>query len=1549
MENLLIPYQATTCISSKSALVLAPHPDDEVFGCGGAIMRHVAHHEPVHVIIVTDGAHGVSQNERSAYIQLRQNESIAAAAILKYGKPVFWQYPDRELFYGEKLISDISSAIRDTEADLIYAPSVYEVHPDHRTLGMAALEAVRRSGHPIQLALYEIGQPIQPNLLLDISDLAARKMEAMHCFTSQNVKQRYDLHIAALNRYRTYTLPAEVTAAEAYILTSTEELAGDPLKLYQSEHTRQQKAGLVLDTNDIPLVSVIIRSMDRDTLSDTLDSVALQTYPNIEVVLVNAKGDGHRALDKWCGRFPLCFSNNTESLHRSQAANLGLETAKGKYLIFLDDDDLFYPEHIADLVAALRAHNTFRCAYAGVRVEYYVNGQFETSGVFSAPFDQRRLWGRNFIPIHAMLFERALVAEGCRFDEQLEFFEDWDFWLQLAQHTSLLHVDKIGAVYRNFGHSGLGLEQDKNTIRALRGKCFEKWMTRFSGEQLDDLIEYREEVITGLHNDLAGMHGQLTEAQDRLASSERQSERQINALECQINALEREITALLKQQNDLEQEALKGHAREAALHKTVNDLTQSTSWKITAPLRFLSRIIRGQHHEALDGLRRRLMPCLRAVYWRLPASWRNTALTLAYRTAGPFFANTNHYEAWRLNSKYPFHHLSTAATGFLASMVNLPDFAPLATQPAGRIAIHVHIFYPDLAAEFAKFFRNMPFSYDLFVSTTNEIASNICKQHFTGLPRMEQLTVSMVPNRGRDIAPMFCTFGDSLKAYDFIAHIHSKKSLYNNGATNGWREYLLTNLFGSEQQIGRIFTLLDGEHKTGLVYPQNFAGLPYSAYTWLSNQPMGRVWCNKLGITTLPTGYFDFPAGSMFWARTEALRPLFEAGITIQDFPEEAGQTDATLAHCLERLLVLVTRKSGFNAAVLRDIPSNSWSRWRFEQYLARNPENLQAMLADRSVQVVVFDIFDTLLTRPLLYPEKIKSIIAQRAGGEAGKRYLELRAEAESRARQKAGKDIGLDAIFDELSVLSGLPADSITSLRQLEELIETETVAPRPEVIALLHLAITLHKRVILASDMYLPKATIEAILRKNGITGWHRLYVSSDLGLRKDTGELYRHLLSEEQVTPDAVMVVGDNEHSDIQIPGNMKMKLLHVLRPVELARATPRLGPLVEKSIYQDDLNVQLTLGSLVQENFQSLSFPYFDPSDLVPASPWSIGYSVAGPLILSFVQWLKEKAAADSIKHLFFLSREGQILKTVYDRWVSHDAYAIPSDYLVLSRRTVAVPMISNLDDIFEIARVQFSPNLLSIFIQERFGITLSPEVYDEFAYRKLWPKNKLVSVEDRNIDHLIPLLQALEERILAQAQEERPGLLAYLDKLGFNTIDLPAIIDIGYAATIQGRLNRLMNKTIHGYYMVTEERAQKVAAQHDVITQGCFGHFVNAFNDPPLIFKNSFSMEKLLSSDDAQIVRYRLENTGNALPEFRELTEAEHRTRATRAEIQRGILDFVDCSIAIRDKLISDFIVPPGTAKSLFEAFVEHPSESELKILGKLTLDDYYCGRGLVS
>lgn len=1270
-----------------------------------------------------------------------------------------------------------------------------------------------------------------------------------------------------------------------------------------------------------PLASVIIRSTDRPTLADALDSVALQTYPNIEVVIVNAKGADHQTVGEWCGHFPVRIIGNSEPLNRARAANIGLNAAKGCYLIFLDDDDLFYPEHIANLVTALQNHPSTRCAYAGVRVDCYVDGQLEMTTAFNEPFDQRRLLGRNFIPIHAMLFEQSLVTiDHCRFDENLEVFEDWDFWIQLSQHSEVSHIDKITALYRNHGYSGFGLKQDESFLRESRSKVYDKWKMLLTGRQLEDLIEYRENLI-------ADLRSQLADKAHRMLSLE--------------NRLEQDALASTHREQLL-------HKKISELHATIHDLFHSTSWKITAPLRFLVRIIRGQHHEAWDSLRHRILPLLKTIYWRLPVRWRNQVLNIAYRIAGPFFSGIGHYEFWRTGSIDFINQLPMNPDGPLVGMVNLSTTIPLTTPPPGRIAIHAHIFYADLATEFAKFLDNMPFPYDLFVSTPNEETSQVCKQSFSHLPRLGQLTITVVPNRGRDIAPMFCTFGEVLQQYDFIAHIHSKKSLNNIDITHGWREYLLTNLLGSKSQIQKIFTLLTQEKAVGFIYPQNFAKLPYSAYTWLSNQAYGSLWCNKLGITT-PRGYFDFPAGSMFWARTEALQPLFNAQIKIEDFPEEAGQNDATLAHCIERLFVLVTRQSGFNTLVLQDLKSMSWSRWHFEQYLLRKQENIHAMLADPMLRIVVFDIFDTLLIRPLLNPEHIKNMVARRVEDETGKLYLELRALAETHARQKAGRDVGLDAIFEEFSILSRLSPEIVKQLRSLEEAIELEIVAPRPEAIDLLQLSIALGKRVILASDMYLPKSVIETMLKRHGISGWHAFYLSSENGLRKDTGDFYHQLLLQESASPPEVIVIGDNEHSDVQIPGDMGIKSLHLMRPVELARAIPRLGPIIERSLHCTDLNRQLTLGTIVRSNFHPLFFPHFDPSDLVPATPWAIGFTIAGPLVLSFVQWLAEKAAADGIQRLYFLAREGQILKIVYDQWVSHDAHAIPSDYLILSRRAVTVPMITCFDDILQIARVQYFPNHLSEFIQERYGLKLSHEEYENFAQLGLWPKNKLVSVGNENVDHLIPVLQALEARILTNAQIELPGLLTYLNSVGLNATSTSAIVDIGYAATIQGYLNRMVNKTIHGYYLMTSERAQKISAQYGVITQGYFAHHINPEISLPPIFLKSFSLEKLLSSDNAQIVCYQQTDSGDIVPEYRQLTDEERQSIITRAEIRRGMMDFVNQSITIRDKLVSDFKIPSDIATALFDEFIERPSRAEKDILGALVLDDHYCGRGIVS
>lgn len=512
MEQNLIPYAAVDCLGHGSVLVLAPHPDDEVFGCGGAILAHVAAGDPLKVIVVTDGAHGFADDkERIAHRGKREKETQKAADLLGYGEPVFWRLPDRGLQYGEPLIERIVNEIQESKAELVYAPSVMEVHPDHWIVGKATAEAVWRAEPDVKLVMYEIGVPLKPNRLLDITFSVERKCEAMNCFATQLSKQNYITHIEALNRFRTYTLPSQVQAAEAYFMVSAGELRANPLSVYVEEFNRADSSTLKAGNGNRPLVSVIIRSIDRPNLSEALQSIAIQTYPNIEVVVVNAIGPEHSLLGERCGRYPLRVCGSDKPLHRSGAANYGLDNATGEYLIFLDDDDIFLPDHVEVLMDALLSQSEARVAYAGIREEtHFSDGSEGPIVIRNEPFDANKLFAENYIPMHAVLFDRTLLNEGVRFDETFEHYEDWDMWVQLALRTDFLHVNRVTGCYRNNGGCGFGIEPDCALEARAKAAFFEKWRLRWTGEQLRDVIgmlsesAYREKTEAKKLRDLVG-------------------------------------------------------------------------------------------------------------------------------------------------------------------------------------------------------------------------------------------------------------------------------------------------------------------------------------------------------------------------------------------------------------------------------------------------------------------------------------------------------------------------------------------------------------------------------------------------------------------------------------------------------------------------------------------------------------------------------------------------------------------------------------------------------------------------------------------------------------------------------------------------------------------------------------------------------------------------------------------------------------------------------------------------------------------------------------
>ena len=216
-EAAFIPYTATDCLGRGRALFFAPHPDDEVLGCTGALRGHLTLGDPVRVIVATDGAWGGGANP-DRYRLEREHESRKAAQILGYPSPLFWRLRDRFLAEVPDLTERVLMAIDDFAADWVYAPSWWEVHPDHRALAQAVTQAAR-ARPDLGLILYEVGVPLQPNRLVDLTPHLALKRRALRSFKSQLELQAYDHQILGLNAFRAYTLPKEVVAAEAAFLS----------------------------------------------------------------------------------------------------------------------------------------------------------------------------------------------------------------------------------------------------------------------------------------------------------------------------------------------------------------------------------------------------------------------------------------------------------------------------------------------------------------------------------------------------------------------------------------------------------------------------------------------------------------------------------------------------------------------------------------------------------------------------------------------------------------------------------------------------------------------------------------------------------------------------------------------------------------------------------------------------------------------------------------------------------------------------------------------------------------------------------------------------------------------------------------------------------------------------------------------------------------------------------------------------------------------------------------------------------------------------------
>lgn len=368
------------------------------------------------------------------------------------------------------------------------------------------------------------------------------------------------------------------------------------------------------ESHALPLVSVLIRSMDRAFLTQALESVAMQTYSNIEVVVIAVR-PGHRSLGSHCGSFPLRLVTTDAPVPRSAAANRAIAAARGESLIFLDDDDWMMPGHIARLAEVLAKLPQAQATYTGISL-VDANGK-PVGQAFDLPFDPVRQLAGNLMPIHAVLFRASVTAQGCRFDETLDRLEDWDFWLQVSKLAPMVHLPGVSAVYRI--HDSSGVHSDAGPEGAASRRIYQKWESDWTAQQIGQIMQ-RVWTYPELESRLIDTSKQLMLAEQRAANDQTVLAQQMVSIAQQATTIAHQAVSAAQQQQQHE------HQRHE-FQQRVNELTQDLHG-MTASLAHSER-------ERLAIVHSRL--------WRLTQPLRKTGTRLKSTSVGPYIAR-----AWRV-------------------------------------------------------------------------------------------------------------------------------------------------------------------------------------------------------------------------------------------------------------------------------------------------------------------------------------------------------------------------------------------------------------------------------------------------------------------------------------------------------------------------------------------------------------------------------------------------------------------------------------------------------------------------------------------------------------------------------------------------------------------------------------------------------------------------------------------------------------------------------------------------------------------------------------
>ena len=555
---------------------------------------------------------------------------------------------------------------------------------------------------------------------------------------------------------------------------------------------------------------------------------------------------------------------------------------------------------------------------------------------------------------------------------------------------------------------------------------------------------------------------------------------------------------------------------------------------------------------------------------------------------------------------------------------------------------------------------------------------------------------------------------------------------------------------------------------------------------------------------------------------------------------------------------------------------------------------------------IISFDIFDTLILRNIFQPTDIFRILAKFAKDEFDiDDFFQKRVEGEKKARDKVkNSEADFQEIYDEVEKLCGC---NIEKIKQMELQLEMEFSVINPYMMEIWKYASEQKKTIIFISDMYLSSDFIKKLLKKNGYKVEH-LYVSNEYRKNKGSKELYELVGQELNCKKTNWLHIGDNEYSDYKQAKEFGINAYHYKNVSTYYEGTKELS--ISESVLIGIQNNYLYNG--IQENY------------------WNkFGAKNAFPIYFGFAKWLYDLTKEED--NLFFLARDGYIIKKIYDMFCKMDENTIFTNYIYVSRKVLQLPLLGTMPELDKVIRQLTDRTELD------GEITLRETLY-KVGIRDMDKAEKYMNAFGfLNLDEIVSpeklymaqnLIVKLSGEVRKYFSDKRKLLERYFEQEKVNCWNKLNVMDVGWKGSSQEVIEKILGKDVIGYYFGTAD----TLSRNKFCTM--YGWIFDDWNPTTVaseVYRYINMYELLFSAPHGSTIDYKEENE-KIIPVLNDNVIFNQVIK----EFQETALEL--CKVAIKYNDYMD-IINPAVATEQYRKFLEEKNEDDIREFEELTSD----------